>query len=374
MLLLGTVSWLVLLGLSAWSEGAPQGLEQQSSSVTSPIMSRDTRNDIMPILPAALTRRKRGSASTRPYSNYRPRTMGSLTPYSGIPHVSRVRRYRYPVYRKRSSSQVPTYDYDDYEGNYPVDLEDLLKSRNEKKYLPSSYLAPLVKKDSVYNLANSPYDLQTMGRLYEVGKRNSQIPIDVYDLKTMGQLYEVGKRSPSIPLDAYDLKTMGQLYEVGKRSHSGPLDAKEFYNAIDAVRRKKNALETEHSAAEDSMIRRKRDMPLDRVGPPNKLAHGNNVDTNATADPTTSKDDVPNSPLTGHEGSWVRQKKSAKDDNLNELLTRKYFQNFAQSVGDKKKRTAYAQISADKRSPGIEEMLSNPSMLKYMQDQLKAAQ
>ncbi|XP_071513464.1 uncharacterized protein [Panulirus ornatus] len=307
-----------MLAVAGWVAAAAPGLRSDD----------DPQGENLGPALRELARRKRAtSKSNIPYSNYRPLT-GIHRPYSGWRHISRVRRYRYPLYRKRSY-QPQQYDYEEdvllpeVEGDFS-DYEDyvqrpsLFRERNvqqqqERKkkellmeddgYFTDDYAperaalnpnrVPLRKKDYLYHLYNMPpSDLERLNYMYEIGKRDSDL------------------------LSPYDLAALEQMHAVGRKTVA-PSSTEQFYNAIDSVRKKKamyganpaaEAAASDHlqklknylttaagryleqqeaaAAARDPMIRRKRDTTSSAVGAPAAATKTNS--SLATAPTTTS--------------------------------------------------------------------------------------
>lgn len=375
--------------------------------------------DLLPALKDLARRKRAGTKSNLPYSNYRP--------------LSGMHRYRYPIYRKRSSRPQPQYDYEDDlyipepEGDF-LDYEESLRGPSlfrerslqqqdrrkkmlmedegffsddfvpEKKFLPSPYVVPLVKKDSVYNLANTPYDLQAIGRLYEVGKRDSN-SIDPYNLEALQDAHSVDRKSlrptPTERFyDAIDAIAKKNVY-ADESDASRVAKLRNFLTS--AAGRYWRARDAEETSARDPLIRKKRSVAAPTVAAAAAAANKTNATTDA---PLSAK--VParyHAQFSGDRKKrafsdyfkWDRRKKSQPEEEAQEdeaaqqkrsdsprdyddYLTREYFKSIARSVGQKKKRMAYAQFEADKRSSGIDEFLENPSMLQYMQAMLKEAE
>lgn len=281
----------------------------------------------------------------------------------------------------------------------------------EKKFVPSPYAVPLVKKDTVYNLANTPYDLQAIGRLYEVGKRDSN-SIDPYNLEALQDAHSVDRKSlrptPTEQFyDAIDAIAKKNIYvDESDRDAAASRVAKLRNFLTSAAGRYWRARDAEGTSATDPLIRKKRAVAAPTVAaaaaaPANK--------TNATTDAQSSlSSKVParyHAQFSGDRKKrafsdyfkWDRRKKSQPEEeeeedesaaataaqqkrsgssgDYDDYLTREYFKSIARSVGQKKrKRMAYAQFEADKRSSGIDEFLENPSMLQYMQAMLKGAE
>ncbi|XP_066986378.1 uncharacterized protein [Macrobrachium rosenbergii] len=410
-----------VLAMAGWAAAAPGSLD--SDKDTTEDLQQEAEGDNLAPAINELERRKRGgSKSNLPYSKYRP---------SGGIHRFSLRRYRYPLYRKRSYKPQPTYDYEDdvilpeaAENEY-FDYEDQLRGPSlfrerslqqdrkkkmllendegyftddyvpEKKVIPSPFIMPLKKKDSVYNLANSPYDLHTIGRMYEMGKRDDS----PFDSEGLNQFHSVGRKSPPKMIVS---------------------PTEQFYDAIDSIKRKKamfderimNPTEAEkleqllflksvlspgtasryHSGQDlsfrDPMIRRKRDT----TSVSTKGVHKTNATTtHVAAESKVSAHRQKTGKLTGDRRkrafndyfAWERKaleseyqpvEKRSSNKDLNDFLTREYFKSIARSVGQKKKRMAYAQFEADKRSSGLDEFLENPAMLEYMQSKLREAE
>lgn len=418
------------LALAGWVAAAPGPLN--SSNDTPEEFQQESEEDILVPAISDLARRKRGgSKASLPYSNYRP---------SGGIH-----RYRYPLYRKRSYRPQPSYDYEDVailpevESDY-LEYEDqprgpsLFRERSfqqqqrqdrrkkemsfeddgyfsddylpEKKMPPSPFKMPLNKKDTLYNLANTPYDLHTIGRMYEIGKRDDT-------------------SSSSFAFSPYDIESLTQIHSVGRKSPPRMSPSEQFYDAIDTIKRKKamfddrlmypanDAEKMEHllklknflsSAAasrylssqsgqdaslRDPMIRKKRNA----IAPNPKVVV---TKTNTTDKHKDVSSTIParyqQTQISGDRRkrafndyfTWERkalesesqnmEKRSSNNKDFDDYLTREYFKSIARSVGQKKKkRMAYAQFEADKRS-GIDDFLENPSMLEYMQSKLKEAE
>ncbi|XP_063599175.1 uncharacterized protein LOC134775546 [Penaeus indicus] len=382
--------------------------------------------DLLPALKDLARRKRAGNKSNLPYSNYRP--------------LSGMHRYRYPIYRKRSSRPQPQYDYEEDlyipepEGDF-LDYEESLRGPSlfrerslqqqdrrkkemlmedegyfsddflpEKKFLPSPYVVPLVKKDTMYNLANTPYDLQAIGRLYEVGKRDSN-SIDPYNLEALQDAHSVDRKSirptPTEQFyDAIDAIAKKNVYvDESDRDAAAGRVAKLRNFLTSAAGRYWRARDAEETSARDPLIRKKRTVAAPTVAaaaaaPANK--------TNATTDTQSSlSSKVParyHAQFSGdrkkrafsdyfkwdrrkksqpeeEDGDEAQQKRSSPSRDYDDYLTREYFKSIARSVGQKKrKRMAYAQFEADKRSSGIDEFLENPSMLQYMQAMLKEAE
>ncbi|XP_064105233.1 uncharacterized protein LOC135214799 isoform X2 [Macrobrachium nipponense] len=416
------LSVVCVLAMAGWAAAAPGSLEKDKDT-TEDLQQEEAEGDNLAPAINELERRKRGGPkSNLPYSKYRP---------TGGIHRFSLRRYRYPLYRKRSYKPQPSYDYEDdvilpeaAENEY-FDYEDQLRGPSlfrerslqqdrkkkvflendegyfpddyvlEKKVIPSPFIMPLKKKDSVYNLANSPYDLHTIGRMYEMGKRDDS----PYDTEGLNQFHSVGRKSPPKMIVS---------------------PAEQFYDAIDSIKRKKAMFDerimtpTEaekleqllflksvlspgagqyHSGQDlsfrDPMIRRKRDTTSASA----KGAHKTNT-TTTQGERTESKVSAhrqKTEKLTGDRRkrafndyfAWERKaleseyqpvEKRSSNKDLNDFLTREYFKSIARSVGQKKKRMAYAQFEADKRSSGLNEFLENPAMLEYMQSKLREAE
>lgn len=265
----------------------------------------------------------------------------------------------------------------------------------EKKFLPSPYVVPLVKKDTVYNLANTPYDLQAIGRLYEVGKRDSN-SIDPYNLEALQDAHSVERKAlrPTTTqqfYDAIDAIAKKNVYaDESDRDPSASRVAKLRTFLTSAAGRYWRARDAEEAGARDPLIRKKRS-----VAPPTVAATPANKTNATTGAPSPLSSKVParyQAQLPGDRRKrafsdyfkWDRRKKSQPEQeeaapeqkrtpkDYDDYLTREYFKSIARSVGQKKrKRMAYAQFEADKRSSGIDEFLENPSMLQYMQAMLK---
>ncbi|ROT74274.1 hypothetical protein C7M84_007207 [Penaeus vannamei] len=356
--------------------------------------------------------------SWTPRSNEKALVLISLPfprPFSGYRSLSRVRRYRYPIYRKRSSRPQPQYDYEDDlyipepEGDF-LDYEESLRGPSlfrerslqqqdrrkkmlmedegffsddfvpEKKFLPSPYVVPLVKKDSVYNLANTPYDLQAIGRLYEVGKRDSN-SIDPYNLEALQDAHSVDRKSlrptPTERFyDAIDAIAKKNVY-ADESDASRVAKLRNFLTS--AAGRYWRARDAEETSARDPLIRKKRstnattDAPLSAKVPARYHAQfSGDRKKRAFSDYfkwDRRKKSQPEEEA--QEDEAAQQKRSDSPRDYDDYLTREYFKSIARSVGQKKKRMAYAQFEADKRSSGIDEFLENPSMLQYMQAMLK---
>nr|XP_045603543.1 uncharacterized protein LOC123761570 [Procambarus clarkii] len=352
-----------------------------------------------------LARRKRGSVkSSLPYSNYRPVT-GIHRPYSAWKPLSRVRRYRYPLYRKRSYRpqydyedeimlpEVPeVLDYDDYSPRPSLFRERNLQQQQERKkkellleddgYFTDEYTndngqlnpnrVPLRKKDYLYHLYNMPYS----------------------DLERLNYMYEIGKRDPDDLGDSYDYELLDPVQ--GGRKTLMPSPTEQFYDAIDSIRNKKSmyggsstsldvddtpdhlqklknfltsAAErywrvrgAQETAAQDPMIRKKRDTKAVATSPA-ATANTSNTSSPRAEPPTTVSTRYEAQLATDRKkrafSDYFKYEKRAQD--FDDFLTREYFKSIARSVGQKKKRMAYAQFEADKRSSGME-FLENPSI------------
>ncbi|KAK7079874.1 hypothetical protein SK128_012553 [Halocaridina rubra] len=398
------------LALSGWAAAAP-GTTAKSNDLSEEVQQKqEPENDTLAPALSDIARRKRGSSPTNlPYSNYRP--------------SSGMHRYRYPLYRKRSYRPQPSYDYEDevllpeVESEYQ-DYDEQMRGpslfrersfqqqQDRKKemlpedegyfsddYVPDSqllanpYVVPLAKKrDSLYTLGNSPYDLNTMGRMYEVGKRD-----EVSNL--------------------YDYDDMNQIHSVGRKSSPRMTPTDQFYDAINAIRKKKamfdgavgpaestaeamerlklkNALRSAathryfHSQA-DPMIRRKRET---MAKSPNMVVKVNATAAHNNDLASTIPDRYQQAQLFGDRRKrafndyykWEKnaladeldpyeKRTTATDRDYNDYLTREYFKSIARSVGQMNKR----MTTTAKRSPGIDEMLENPTVLAYVTDKLK---
>ncbi|XP_050739716.1 uncharacterized protein LOC127010041 [Eriocheir sinensis] len=247
--------------------------------------------------PLLLRPKRRGPApppksATIPYSNYR-RVSGVHRPYSAWKQLASVRRYRYPLYRKRNY-QPMHYDYEDdlqlpEEGNdqeagmdypdYPIyPRPSLFRERNimnqeqlmealeeeekeaeerEKKELMlenEGYFHEVPEEDMngpgrvamtdnsyVNHLYGLPYsDLQRLNQMYEYGKRFEDEDVD--DTEGYPPLippyYYVNENVPSLPVSPVATKTMA------------PTATGRFYDALSYVRKRATEVSPKYSEEE----------------------------------------------------------------------------------------------------------------------------
>ncbi|KAK8754604.1 hypothetical protein OTU49_016837, partial [Cherax quadricarinatus] len=359
-----------------------------------------------------LARRKRGNAkSSIPYSNYRP--------------VAGIHRYRYPLYRKRSYR--PQYDYEDevllpeveeevmdYDDYYQA--PSLFRERNRQQqqernkkellmeddgYFTDEYnpeqlqltpsRVPLRKKDYLYHLNNMPYsDLERLNYMYEMGKRDSDFLDDPHDFEALDQAH--GGRKTLMPTPTEQFYDAIDSIRKKKAMYGGSSSSYDMDDSSDHLQKLKNFLtsaagrywrvrDAQEMAARDPMIRKKRDTGATPTTTTPLATTTNSSNTSSPqAKPTTTVSTHYQAQLATDRKKrafsdyfrWEKRGEDPKD--LDDFLTREYFKSIARSVGQKKKRMAYAQFEADKRSSGIEEFLENPSMLQYMQAKLKEAE
>ncbi|KAK4295078.1 hypothetical protein Pmani_032328 [Petrolisthes manimaculis] len=434
-----------------------------------------------------LARRKRGNTKVNlPYSNYRP--------------TSGIHRYRYPLYKKRSSSYSPQYDYqddlllpeDDYPGYRELEPDydtpsplgyntpSLFRERNLKRsqlleddgYFTDDYYPfddeddnvgvetgieglghQLARRQDYYNrLYNLPYsDLQRLNQMYEIAKRDSDLTSLDLPPAVRGQLHGVGRKTyvPTATERFYDAidYIKGEEDEARRRkkksqgvSKRGGLDF-DLQNGPsisgEKLRKLQNYLtstagrywqgrEAELGAAREA--RMDGGDPAELIRKKRKVASSNTTKASSVRSSSSSSSST-RSNVRGKRAfsdyfRWEKRDSTPYDD---DYLTREYFKSIARSVGQKKKRMAYAQfeapypeaskrsmkpqvttatrsnpspppppppppsqpsssvgqdVAANKRSKkqvkrtgyNLDEVLRNPSMLRYMQDRLKEAE
>ena len=257
-----------------------------------------------------------------------------------------VSRYRYPLYRKRSYQIPEAYSYEEDVSSSPFFEEDeypvrysLFKNRN------TGYSRSPTKKNSGsgYNIALAPYDLQAMGKLYELGKRFS--PTDISSSE--GHFLDEPAYSND---DLTQLKVLKEMLEaLSESSSQSRLKRSATYNADSSHNHENTTSKTKKSQQQNNSNHEKKSSKSNTVSM---------VDRSKRA----FEDYLP-----WGDGS----SDSAPSTPSEEFLTREYFKTIARSVGNKKKRMAYGKFETDKRSSAIDQFLDDPAMLKYMADQLE---
>ncbi|KAB7504593.1 hypothetical protein Anas_10255 [Armadillidium nasatum] len=328
----------------------------------------DDENSLAEALRVLERRKREISRVHRPYSSFKP--LGA-------------HRYRYPLYKKRAAYYAPEYydygdsldSFDDY-NSYLEDLEkpSLFRERErgpvpelisnahfsskpiyhkrKTQNLPSQFIPA---KNLHFNLDTAPYDLNVMGKLYELGKRAENSP-------TKPRHLEDRFFDPS----QVDDRNFGQTHYLSKENARDKIYTDLLNNAVDDYSNKEAGLQT-------SVIRRQK-----RASTPSAVASNQAEDNN---NKTIIKSKTNISPKR-NESKTERQKRAYDDASIflspeeeeNDFLTREYFKTIARSVGNKKKRMAFAKFEAQKRSNTFDAFLENPQMLHFVQEQIREAE
>ena len=268
-------------------------------------------------------------------------------------------RYRYPLYRKRNYQNLEPYIQDEELSSY-LDEDEIPQRYSLFREREQS------KRNSGFNIALTPYDLETMGKLYELGKRSGE---DFSD--SDGHFHEV-------PLKVSVSPHQKRFSDSDEGSYE---DYEDLKNLLQFAAQKNNLRNLLHNSA---ALRRKRAIEKthsDKLkgNSTHSLINSTNghhtIDSGIKTPHDNLKTTVADRAKRGFEnympGAVSPQYDSASKEELNDFLTREYFKTIARSVGNKKKRMAFGQFEAEKRSDAISQMIDNPDILQMIQRKLR---
>lgn len=311
-------------------------------------------------------------------------------------------RYRYPLYRKRSStvSQQSAYETEDPE--YPFfNIDDEYPDSDVIYSPPQSGVSPFRERTANYPRERFmerpvPSVLLRGGHRPDVKRDFTEANDSPYYMEA--QMYEQGNRNDADnnpeSIDAvrntlqslHRRKWEDEMRKEQLRMEEAELLRELLNRATNEYGRENNPIEYEGRIGNE-MVRSKRntrDSPLESEKiEPNKSITGDHLVkipikvSVAEYHATLAKDRKKRAyGITTHierrKKSYDKRANERSQEDIDDFLTREYFKSIARSVGNKKKRMAYAQFEPNKRSTSIDAFLDNPEMLQYMMDQLKS--
>ncbi|KAK3871919.1 hypothetical protein Pcinc_022956 [Petrolisthes cinctipes] len=240
--------------------------------------------------------------------------------------------YRYPLYKKRSSSYTPQYDYQDDlllpEDDYPGYRE---LEQDYDTPSPLGYTTPsLFRDDNNVGLETGIEGLgHQLARRQDYYNRLYNIPYS--DLQRLNQMYEIAKRDSDLTSLDLPPAVRGQLHGVGRKTYV-PTATERFYDAIDYIK----------GEEDEARRRKKKSQGVSKRGLDFDLQNGPSISGEKLH--RTPVPPPPPPPQPSSEGSGRSSNKTVQE------------------------------TGGRGQAIDLDEVLRNPSMLRYMQDRLKEAE